>query len=64
MISYKCYEATYSCGSKKANGYGRNENEANLNCIRNLMEFLLEDEKVQNIFKECIKKSTGNTIEK
>lgn len=40
-------------------GYGRNENEANINCIRNLMEFLLEDEKVQNLFKDCMKKAPG-----
>ena len=37
-------------------GYGRSENEANINCIRNLLEILLEDENTALVFKDCLKK--------
>ena len=36
-------------------GYGRTEKEASSNCIRNLLEFLLEEEKMLQIIKESIK---------
>lgn len=36
-------------------GYGRSEGEANANCIRNMMEFLIEDHKIANQFKESLK---------
>lgn len=55
MISYKCYESTYICNGIKADGYGRNEKEASINCIRNLLEMLLEDDRIVQIFKDCLK---------
>ena len=36
-------------------GYGRTEKEAISNCIRNFLEFLLEEEKMVSIIKESIK---------
>ena len=38
-------------------GYGRNEKESNINCIRNLFEFLLDDEKTLILFKDSLKMS-------
>ena len=36
-------------------GYGRTEKEAISNCIRNFLEFLLEEEKMLSIIKESKK---------
>ncbi|EAR83029.1 hypothetical protein TTHERM_01027550 (macronuclear) [Tetrahymena thermophila SB210] len=56
ITSYKCYESVYVCNGKKATGFGRNEKEANVNCIRNLIQLLLSDDKVTKIFRDCLKK--------
>ena len=42
-------------------GYGRNEKEANGNCIRNLLEFLLEDEQIFSVFNEYLTNSNSNS---
>ncbi|KAL4469656.1 hypothetical protein ABPG72_013421 [Tetrahymena utriculariae] len=56
ITSYKCYESVYVCNGKKATGFGRNEKEANANCIRNLIQLLLSDDKVTKVFRDCLKK--------
>jgi len=57
-ISYKCYEASSSVRNRRANGFGRNENEAQLNSLKNLLELLMEDERALAVIKDCIRKST------
>lgn len=42
-ISYKCYEASACIRNRRANGFGRNEQEAQLNSLKNLLELLMED---------------------
>lgn len=57
------YEALFIHKSKKTHGFGRSENEAICNCIKNFIEALLEDEEnfsinVSNLketLKICIK---------
>ena len=39
---------------KTKTGYGRNEKESNVNCIRNILEFLLEEDKVILQLSECM----------
>jgi len=57
-ISYKCYEASSAVRNRRANGFGRNENEAQLNSLKNLLELLTEDERALAVIKDCIRKST------
>ncbi len=40
-ISYKCFEATWVLPIAKATGYGRTENEAYKNALKNLLELLM-----------------------
>ncbi|KAL4427390.1 hypothetical protein ABPG74_009662 [Tetrahymena malaccensis] len=56
FLNYQSYESVYVCNGKKATGFGRNEKEANVNCIRNLIQLLLSDDKVTKIFRDCLKK--------
>ena len=55
-ISYKCFEASLLIRNKKASGYGRNDQEAYANAIRNLFEVLIEEEDMMVIIKQSIKK--------
>ena len=57
-ISYKCFEASFSGKNKAASGYGRNDQEAICNGIRNFLEVLIDDEDMCMIIKLSLKKGT------
>lgn len=59
-ISYKCYEASSAVRSRRANGFGRNENEAQLNSLKNLLELLAEDDRFLAVAKEVVRRSTAS----
>ena len=45
-------------------GYGRNEQEATANCIKNVFEFLLEEESNIALIMQALKKGNVSLIEK
>ena len=72
ILYFSSYEASIICKGKKANGinqqapqfilthyrigYGRNEQEAIANCIKNVFEFLMEDEANISLITQALKK--------
>lgn len=54
-LSYKCYEGIYTFKNKKATGYGRTDQDAHLNAIKNLMEILVEEDDIVFILKHQIR---------
>ncbi len=67
------YEATIICKSRKANGnvihifpnflgYGRNETEASMNCIKNFLEFIIEEDVNIPIVMKALKKGSSMII--
>jgi len=43
-------------------GYGRNENEANMNCIKNFLEFVIEEDINIPLVMRALKKGTNTLI--
>ena len=63
-ISYKCFEATWSLLMAKATGYGRTENEAYKNALKNLLELLMEDSAYVEYFAGVLKPNKSNAQER
>ncbi len=67
------YEATISSKNRKANGmfnynnnsygigYGRSENEASMNCIKNFLEFVIEEDSGVQLVMRSLKKGITST---